>query len=341
MPQQPEQLLRSSAAMRALAVCLIPVVAACTSTSTVPGGVLRNGIVHDHAGDEVRIDPNSEVRFERSDGAWTDWYAASELLVNDDGVFFREGDGLRWADVRSSEVKNLSGGKTLVGVVAVSALVVGLVAVALVARKAPGLPWKLGDAAARGTAHATVHVVARLPVSSGGGYAPSSTSDEPSQLSGSSGYELPSPTDAHGLFDGSERRRASVRVGASLDYGAAFGRKNEWSASVVPMLRLTDLFEIGGGMRLIRDDRVWLARVGLHAELDARRMFALPFSIDLGGGSTVAFHARLNFGLRVQVLEGLWLGLNPLNPTYTRLRDPIGAMPHWSFPTTLETSFAF
>lgn len=336
--------MRSGTPMRCVALCLIPLLAACTSTSTVPGGVISSGIVHDHDGDEVRIDPNSEVRFERTDNAWTDWYSAAALLVNDDGVFFEGGEGLRWADVRSAEVKNLSGGKTLVGVVAVSALAVGLVAVAVVARKAPGLPWKVGSTVAQTTAHATLHVVARLPA---GGYGSSSgssgpaTSDEPTTTTSYGAYELPARTDARRLFDGTERRRAAIRLGAALDYGAALGRKNEWSASIVPMVRLTDLFEIGGGMRLIREDRVWLARVGLHAELDARRMFALPLSIDLGSSATVAFHSRINFGLRIQVVDGFWLGLHPVNPTYTRLRDPVGVVPHWSFPTTIETSFAF
>jgi hypothetical protein len=317
------------------AILLVPPLVACTSTTTVPVSSIRPGVVHDHEGDEVRIDPNSEVRFERTDGAWTDWYSASDLKVNDDGVIFPTEEGMRWSDVKSAEVKNLSGGKTLVGVVAVSAVAVGLVAVALIARKAPELPLKIAG-------EAVVHTVVRLPHVrfSGSGSASSSGDDGPSSPTAPA-FEAPVSNDAHSMFDAHARRRAAVRFGAAADYGATILQPNAWTASGVGILRFTDLFEIGGGVRLLRGDRVYFGRAGLHAELDARQLFALPFSIDMGGSSTVAFHARLNFGLRVRILDGLYLGIHPLNPAYTRLRDPNPMAPRWSFPSTVETSFTF
>lgn len=442
----------------ALAV-LLPFAAACTSTSGVPGGgvgAIRYGIVTDREGHEVRIDPNSEARFERTDGTWTAWRSASELWVSDDGVvvpyattikqldrvrvdaltpadlievqntagaddkydydgdsivlsgdlgpwltrfvnkhptdapsgtwsfhstagvwfdgiggaglphILREGivghDGLRWVDITSAEVRNLSGGKTLVAVVAVSAVAVGLVAVAVLTKgKALELPFKAGSSVAEATARGAVHVAVRLPAhccsGGGGGSKPKpavvASSEDQAGL-GKPGYELPATNGAYRLFDGVDRRRASYRIGAALDFGAPIDRRHAWSAGAVPMLRITDLFEIGGGLRLLGRgqsvDRVWLGRVGLHAELDARRRFALPFSLDFGGSSTVSFHARLNFGLRVRVVDAWSIGLYPVNPTYTRLRtQPLalsGAgqpepVPHWSFPTTIETSFTF
>src|SRR5687767_1650308 len=85
-----EQLLRSTRAVRFVALALLlPVATACTSTSNVPGGGLgsiKHGVVYDHEGDEVRIDANSDVRFQRTDGSWTPWRHAASLWVSDDGV---------------------------------------------------------------------------------------------------------------------------------------------------------------------------------------------------------------------------------------------------------------
>lgn len=434
--------------MRAIAL-LLALLVGCTSTATVPGGSaasIKDGVLVDHEGDEVRIDPNSDVRFQRTDGSWTPWRSASDLWVNDegvlvpyhasvadldrmhveglddgdrarlegaggesnptglelhgelrtvltgfvadrtsapsgtysfrtrDGVWFdgvpgdqlpgvlRDGltahDGLRFADMRSAEVKNLNGGKTLVAVVAVSAVAVGLVAVVVLSKGkvAPDFPLKAVAAASKPLAHGALRVAVHMPryccyYGGGGGHKPKSASPEPAALepeetSGLSkpGYALPSGA-SYRLFDGVDRRRAALRFGAALDFGGPLSARDTWTASAVPMVRITDLFEIGGGLRMLglgdRVDRVWLARVGLHAELDARRRFALPFLLDVGGSSTVGFHARLGFGLRVRLVDAWSLGIYPLNPTYTRLSKTVEPVPHWSFPSTIETSFTF
>jgi hypothetical protein len=428
---------------------ILPIATACTSVNGVPGGAMgsiKSGIVRDHDGDEVRIDPNSEIRFERTDGTWTVWRHASDLWVNDDGVLFpyfakvgdldrlrvegltvvdldelrvaagddnvieyggaaeltgdvgpvltrflasrtgassgtwafrtrdgvwfdsvtgaalprmmREGlvayDGLRFADMRSAKVKNLNGGKTLVGVVAVSAVAVGLAAVIVLTKGklVPKFPWKTVDAVAEAAARGVVHAAVRLPgrcCGSSGGTTytkpPGPVAEiEPTSPTGPA-YPLPSTDDAHRLFDGIDRRRANIRFGAAIDFGTSLARHNSWSGNAVGLLRITDLFELGGGLGLIGSgnhvDRVYLGRVGLHAELDARRHFAVPFSIDLGGSSTVAFHARLNLGLRVRIIDGLSIGLYPFNPTYTRIKNPSECAPHWAFASTVETSFTF
>ena len=64
--------------------------------------------------------------------------------------------------------------------------------------------------------------------------------------------------------------------------------------------------------------------------------------LDLGAGSNVDFHARLNLGLRVRLTDSLWLGIHPFNPTYTRFDSAAGPTARlWTFPTMFETSFAF
>lgn len=445
--------MRRRAGVRSIALLLLlPVATACTSTSNVPGGGLssiKHGVVRDHDGDEVRIDPNSEVRFLRTDGSWTPWHQASDLWVSDDGVLVpytakigeldrvrvagltesdvaalrasatfrdtveedgsdhvlagdlgpwltrfigaraaapsgvwsfhtrddvwfegvsgaslphvvREGltahDGLRYADMSSAEVKNLSGGKTLVAVVAVSAVAVGLVAVAVLTKGkgVPDLPLEPAATVGHVAARTAVHVAVRAPgccmVVVGGGGA--TKSKPPAELPESTegglskpGYALPTSTDSYRLFDGVDRRRAAVRFGLALDAGLLANRRDLWTGGAVGILRLTDLFELGGGMRLLgrgnHVDRVFLARVGLHAELDARRRVALPLSLDVGGSATVGFHARLNFGLRLRLADAWSLGVYPLNPSYTAMHSPREPGSRWSFPSTIETSFVF
>jgi hypothetical protein len=444
-----EQLLRSTRAVRSVALALLlPVATACTSTSNVPGGGLgsiKHGVVTDHDGDEVRIDPNSDVRFQRTDGSWTPWRHASSLWVSDDGVLvpysadigeldrvsveglsetdlaelrvaagdantldddggavtlsgdlggwlrrfvenrktapsgvwsfhsadgvwfdgvsgaslpsvIRSGltahDGLRYADMHAAEVKNLSGGKTLVAVVAVSAVAVGLVAVAVLTKGKgiPDFPLKAGAEVGHIAARTAVHVAVRAPgcCYGGGSYKaakpPKELPEHEDVSLGKPGYPLPSTTDSYRLFDGVDRRRAAARFGVAIDGGGVASRRDLWTGGAVGLVRLTDLFELGGGMRLLGRgnhlDRVWLGRIGLHAELDARRRFALPLSLDFGAGTTVNFHARLNFGLRMRVVDEWWLGIYPVNPTYTSMKSPIEPT-RWSFPTTIETSFAF
>ncbi len=339
-------------------IACLPTAVGCYSRDTVPAKGLaeiraarsEEGVVFGDDGDGVRVDPNSSIRFLRSDGTWTSWRRASDLYVNDEGVYvrvsvgggFEATDGLRWTDVEAAEVHNLSGGKTLVGIMATTAIVAALIPIAMLTRKAPDIPLRLTST----VVHVGVHA------SRGGGGSPQKAegeedvvlTDEPL---GKPGYEQPTSDGGRPLFDGTTRRRSKARFGAAMDYGQSFTGAKVGSFGVLGTLRFLDFVEIGAGARWLGRrvgyDVVPVARFGFHAELDPRRRFALPFSIDVGWLGPVKLHARLNFGLRIRATEHLSFGLYPFNPTYARLEPGLPDAPRspWSFPSMVESTFVF
>jgi len=117
-------------------------------------------------------------------------------------------------------------------------------------------------------------------------------------------------------------------------------------------MRILDVLELAAGAHLMihrgedqtQDHRAsWIGvfRLNLHFDVDARRRFALPLGFDLGAGQAT-FYARLNFGLRIRVTRRLSLGIYPFNPTYAQFKDTTlkRKTGWWSFPTTIDLSFA-
>ena len=109
-----------------LVAALAPASSGCWSTTGVPGREATamktardtSFVLRDASGAAVKLDPNSEIAFRRTDGTETCFIVASDLLVNDDGVFVRPEagnaetaaiDGLKWKGVSAIEVKNLGG----------------------------------------------------------------------------------------------------------------------------------------------------------------------------------------------------------------------------------------
>src|SRR5687768_1062902 len=81
--------------MRSLAIfAVLPLLAACTSTSSVPAGSIAplkgpssdTAVLRDEDGEPIRLDANSSLRFLRTDGSWTPWRSASELWVSNEGI---------------------------------------------------------------------------------------------------------------------------------------------------------------------------------------------------------------------------------------------------------------
>jgi len=365
-------LLTVVARSRATAALAVVLSVGCYSSTTIPakglvalhdGGKDGEVLVHDKDGQTVKLDPNSEIRFVRTDGTTTDWFTVRDLHVNDDGIFtLHDGpdgkpvieDGVPWDAIVSAEVKNLDHGTTAVAVVAGTAVVIGLVAV-LAASK--GNLGGFGNGLARGTVH-----VARVAThvkwnggGSGGSGAGGSSSVAPS---GFATAETEEPDgrlradDARPLFGDAARRRSIVRVVGAFDGGRDLSALARNQAGVTGLVRLFNFIELGGGLRWLgsipgrettHTDLLGFARVGIHAEIDARRRFAFPFSIDLGGGRDVGFYSRLNFGLRVRLDEDWALGLYAFNPTYTRYKAGSGLLdtPRWSFPSGIEATFVF
>ena len=92
----------------------------------------------------------------------------------------------------------------------------------------------------------------------------------------------------------------------------------------------------GGGLHV---QYMPFARVGLHLELDARRRFAIPAFLDVGGVSGET-HTRFAIGLRARVSDRINLGLYPYNPTVVSTSDGASSSSRYAHASTLELGFA-
>ncbi|MGZ3476908.1 MAG: hypothetical protein ACXWUG_24545, partial [Polyangiales bacterium] len=305
--------------------------------------------------------PNSSIRFLRSDGVWTSWWRARDLLVSDDGLLIEtQGgghEGVRWSDVEEAEIENFSGGKSLVATVAVSAAVIGIIAVVSASKGKIGNLGNVGGLFVRTTANVAVRTTAAIGRSGhfhlGSGSSGSSGSSGASSSAPSSEPPVPEicePPAANGaqpLFDGVTRRRSIARFGAALDAGSAFREGHAFTSSAIGTVRFVDYFEIGAGLRFVSRgsgaDRLIVGRLGMHAELDAYRRFAIPLLLDIGGGGGAAkTTVRIAVGLRVRITDALWAGIFPPSPQYVGYaKGTPDVASGWTFPSTVETSFLF
>jgi hypothetical protein len=162
------------------------------------------------------------------------------------------------------------------------------------------------------------------------------------------------------MFSASAIRRTRIRLVVATEGGGDVTLHDGGAWSGYVGMRLRDVFEIGGGARLLRFDDpdadpadpgphdsgtewVGFGRLMLHADVDANRRVALLFGADVGAGHP-AIYARLIWGLRVRVWRDLSLGLYPFTPTYTYVKDIGGhdaqrGYTGFTFPTTVELSF--
>ena len=92
--------------------------------------------------------------------------------------------------------------------------------------------------------------------------------------------------------------------------------------------------ELGGGYRRLpaeikggdrQGEVTWssvvFARAGIHLGRRWGQKLTFPLLLDLGGGPSVLFHLRVHSGVRVQLSPSLYLGLRPIEPTYTVYED--------------------
>jgi hypothetical protein len=127
-------------------------------------------------------------------------------------------------------------------------------------------------------------------------------------------------------------------------------------ATALAGIRLYDVFELSAGVKFLlhrgmeqegekqdfRTSWIALGRIAAHLDLDARRIVALPIGVEVGAG-----HAKIDiravWGIRFRLNDYLHLGLYPFNPSYTRFEneDLQRKLGWWSFPSTLDMSFAF
>lgn len=309
----------------------------------------EEGVIYTESGEAIRIDPNSKIRFMHASGLWTSWWSARDLLVNDEGVLIERAsggyDGVRWNDIAEAEIENFSGGKSLVATVAISAAVIGLIAVVSASKGKIGKLPEIGNIFARTTVEVAVRTAAHTPRIDVGSSPASPSPVDPAAPIG--GFGMPTANGAAPLFDGVARRRSIARFGSELEAGSAFRDGHAFTGAALGTARFLDFFEIGAGVRFVSRgsgaDRLIVGRLGMHAELDPRRRFAIPLLVDIGGGSGAATSTfRVAIGFRVRVTEALWIGLFPLAPQYVGYaRGTANGVSGWTFPSSIETSLLF
>ena len=81
-------------------------------------------------------------------------------------------------------------------------------------------------------------------------------------------------------------------------------------------------------------------RFGMHADLDARRRFAVVIGVEMGASNDVLDHVRIDWGFRCRLFDETWLGIDPVTPVYDRFKSGITG-PAWSTPSTIVVGFAF
>jgi len=154
------------------------------------------------------------------------------------------------------------------------------------------------------------------------------------------------------LFARPARRRANIRLIGLVEGGGDLLIRDGGNAQALVGIRILDVLELAVGAHMMvhrgesQDGPLstsWIGvfRLNFHFDLDAKRRVALPIGFDVGLGHAT-FYARLNLGVRVRLTKRLSLGIYPFNPTYaefknTDLRRKSG---WWSFPSTLDLSFA-
>ena len=311
-------------------------------------------------GRNLRIDPNSQLRFQRVDGSSSPWYHTSELVVSSEGVLLQNtADGLFWSDVAGIEVKNFSGGKTL-GAIAISTAAILVIVVAIVGAKGGGggggrgTVKPVGGGSKGGGSHwgnnGGVHINGGTGIyinpQPGLGIA---TPPADTHSLGGAGFTAPDPSLAQPMFPQEVERKAKAQAVVSLEAGAGgevtVPRSGAPSASATVVARFGNTLELGGGLRQLLPINSGLVpttfgffRLGLHLNLDQRHLVAVPVSFDMGTNlDNDSSLMKINMGLRVSLTPNTTLGVLPFSPTYLNTPEGFG----WSFPSSAELSFAF
>jgi len=153
---------------------------------------------------------------------------------------------------------------------------------------------------------------------------------------------------ARPLFDRTAIRQDWIRLVAAAEIGSADINPLVPMSGLSATFRLRNIIEVGGGLRMaarpledggLRLQYMPFFRVGLHLELDARRRFAIPCFLDMGGVSG-EFHTRFAIGVRVRVSDRINLGLYPYNPILVSTSGGTTSTSRYAHATTLELGFA-
>lgn len=296
----------------------------------------------------VRIGPGSWVRFRRVDGAMTAWVEAKTLHVAPDCLVVgspRVDDALvlRWDDLQGVEVNDVDAGRTAIGIVAGTSMVILAAAAELtvvVALSALTGGHFNGDVGiTRGAFEAVLDKVGERPENDPDALAPS---DQPDDALNAINLIAASP-----LFAAEARRRDIVRFGAGVEMGLESGGgvlRSE--ATVNAGLRLLNVLEVSGGLSMLGSPLgandglqptlpttgnpgatrlVPRARLGLHLDLDANRRIALALGQQVGISTGGWVDLRTDWGVRLRVSDRFQLGIHPFNPRVTWQNATVGA----------------
>jgi hypothetical protein len=162
------------------------------------------------------------------------------------------------------------------------------------------------------------------------------------------------------LFTPRTTRRGKIRLVTAVDGGSDFTVKGGGTFSAFVGMRLSEVMELGGGLRLFsgpetpddphtksRTSPIAFGRIAAHFDVDSARRVALPIGFDAGGGDSRAY-VRLMLGIRIRVWDTLSLGLYPFNPTFVmysnddRQRRDLAKDAGWfQFPSTFEVLWTY
>ena len=312
-------------------------------------------IVQTEDGRNLRIDPNSQLRFLRVDGSISPWFHASELVVSEEGVLLQNTtDGLLWSDIVNVEVKNFSGSKTL-GAIAISTAAVLVIVVAIAGSKGGGgggrgtvKPVGGGNKGGNWGNNVRINGGTGIYINPQPGLGVAMPPVDTRSLGGA-GLASPDPSLALPMFPQEAERRAKAQAVVSIEAGAggelAVPRVGAPSASATVVARFGNTIELGGGLRQLLPTgpgptpaTFGFFRFGLHLNLDQKHRVAVPISFDLGTNlDNDSYLMKINTGLRVSLTPNTTLGVLPFSPTYLETPGSFG----WSFPSSAELSFSF
>lgn len=279
-----------------------------------------------HLRHELGSAPLGGWSFHFGDGWWSERVLGEAIhLALADGVEMRVGWG--WSEIDRAEVTDLSGVKSLAGLLGYTAV-----------------------AATLGTKAANVLVQPRSPTER-----PLHIQPWQPDLTGSSAIE------ARPMFTGRARRRSVVQLVATAEAGGdPLGMRSVFSGVSLGG-RFGELVEVGVGFRQAlawpqpgsvahrspaptgqTSTQLYYFRLGGHFPLDAGHRFAIPLLLDLGG-SDGGMHFRVNLGLRYRVSRSWFLGGYLLNPSYVQHDESSSAAmnPRWTFSSGLELGFTY
>ncbi len=301
-------------------------------------------LLKDTSGKERRIDPSMQVRVELTNGT-TDWVGAHRLHLSAMELRVRGLGRTPWDRVLGIQLRYLDGADIFLGIITAGLYVLLLGGTAA---GASAISSDLGD---------VVGDVVGAAASSAGRSSREEVQEEPAGPDETEEGPLGSPTGpSRRLFSAYQGRRNRFGLSIAMTAGTELKGRNGFSQGVSAGLRLFNTFELMGGFRHVfttpqdnlRSRYLGFGRAGVHLNLDQDHRFAVPMFFEMGAGRPVRFFLRFGFGLRVRLADKIYLGLLPVNATFT-LTSPdrvsefvtVPSGSDWRFPSMLELSATF